>query len=68
MLEKLKALLTSVRFYIVTLSGIVFYLKGGEADGFTWALILESVQLWMAAIVALGTFDSISSKFGSAKK
>jgi len=63
--SKIKALLTSVRFYIVTLGAVATYLSGGEADGYTWALVLESVQIWLAAVVAIGTLDSIASKFGA---
>ena len=54
MSTKIKALLGSVRFWIVTLTAIISVLSGTP--------VLETFQVWAAAVTAIGTLDSIATK------
>lgn len=56
MANKIIALLGSVRFWIVTLTAVISVLQGMP--------VLETVQVWAAAVVAIGSLDSVASKFG----
>ena len=60
MIEKVLALLTSVRFWVIILSAIVAVLNGNP--------LLDTIQVALAAIVALGTIDSAAVKFSSKKE
>jgi len=63
-MKKIKAILGSIRFWLLTLA------MGGEVANLTLAgtLTLDSgfvvVQTWLLAVVALGTLDSVATKFG----
>ena len=68
MLDKIKDLLGSIRFYIVTLGFITAFLTAIEVEGFTMALLLENIRNWLLAVAAVGTADSIASKIGGDTK
>lgn len=55
MLEKIKQILGSVRFWIVTMAAITGILEGQE--------VLQVIQVWLAAVAAIGTLDSVALKF-----
>lgn len=55
MANKVIVLLGSVRFWILTLTAIVAVLDGQE--------LLTVIQVWLAAVAAVGTLDSIATKF-----
>lgn len=59
MVDKIKALLTSVRFWIITLTTIVMVLEGKP--------FMDALQLWSAAVVGLGTLDGVASRFAGTK-
>lgn len=59
MINKIKDLLTSVRFWIVTLTAIVSVLQGMP--------VLEVFQAWAAVIVGIGTLDGAASRFAGTK-
>ena len=59
MIEKIKAILGSVRFWIVTLTAVVAILNGQP--------VLEVVQVWLGAIATLGTLDSVAKNFAGTK-
>lgn len=62
MLEKIKALLGSIRFYIVTLAAVSAVLTA-VADGvFSSAVLFETLRNWLAAVVAIGSLDSVATK------
>ena len=65
MLDKLKELLNSVRFWQVTL-GTFFVLAGHYLPGleFLW----NTLAGWMAAVAAIGTLDSVAIKLSSKKE
>jgi len=59
MAEKVFALLGSVRFWIVTLTAVISVLQGTP--------LLETVQMWAAAVVAIGSLDSVASRFAGSR-
>lgn len=54
MTNKVKALLGSLRFWLVTITAIVSILNGSP--------VLETFQVWAAAVTAIGTLDSVAKK------
>lgn len=54
MTEKIKGILGSVRFWIVTLAAVTGVLEGQD--------FLNVVQVWLAAVAAIGTLDSVATK------
>lgn len=59
MLQKVLGILGSVRFWILTLTAILALLNGQP--------VIETIQVWLGAVAALGTFDSIASRFAGTK-
>lgn len=68
LLTKIKSLLGSLRFWIVTLTYIVAILSAIAAGGLTLEVFFKITQIWLGAVVGIGTLDSISEKLGAAKK
>ena len=66
MLDKVKELLGSIRFWVVTFGWASEYLAQVTADGFDLPVLFTRVSVWLASVAAIGTFDSIAVKFGSA--
>jgi len=63
MKDKVKALLGSIRFWIVTLTAIVAVLEGwGDM-----ATVLDVVKLWLLAVAGIGTADSIAKNLSGTK-
>lgn len=60
MLQKLLPILGSVRFWIIVLTAVLAILNGQP--------VIETIQVALAAVVALGTFDSIASRAAGTKK
>lgn len=64
-MTKIKELFGSIRFWLVTLTAIVAILHGYVDTGlFIITDILTVVEVWLGAVVGIGTFDSIATKFG----
>ena len=64
---KLRNLLGSLRFWIVTGVAVVAVLESSEANNaLVLGDLLEVVKVWLAAVVTIGTLDSVASKFGVA--
>lgn len=64
-MTKVKELFGSIRFWLVTLTAVVAVLQGYvDANVFVIADILVVVQVWLGAVVGIGTLDSIATKFG----
>ena len=57
--DKIKGILGSVRFWIVTLTAIVGVLNGQD--------VVTVIQVWLAAVAGLGTLDSVATRIGGAK-
>lgn len=65
MQTKLRNLLGSLRFWIVTVVAILAVLQSAEANGaFVLIDVLETAQVWLIAVVGIGTLDSVATKFG----
>ncbi len=54
MVTKITAILGSVRFWIIVLTAVLGVLNG--------APVIETIQIALAAIVGLGTLDSVAIK------
>jgi len=63
---KVKEILGSIRFWIMTLTAIVALLEAWAGDVLDLSFMFKTIEIWLGAIVALGTFDSVASKFGTA--
>ena len=59
MANKIFVLLGSVRFWIVTLTAVISVLSGTP--------LLETLQVWAAAVTAIGTLDSVAGRFAGTK-
>ncbi len=60
MIEKIKALVGSVRFWIVVLTAILAVLNGQP--------VIETVQVALIAVVGIGSVDSFALKLSSKKE
>ncbi len=61
--EKLKGILGSLRFWLVTLTAalaIAEIVWGGTE-------VVRVLQAWLAAVVGIGTLDSVATKIGGNK-
>lgn len=65
MLNKIKALLGSVRFWLLTVAMLGEVANIALTGEPSFDAIFMVIQVWIGAVVALGTFDSVSEKFGS---
>lgn len=71
MKEKIKILFSSIRFWIITLTMIIAILEEYSSvigGGIALADLFGIIQVWLIAVVGIGTLDSIATKFGTAKK
>lgn len=59
MMTKLMELLGSLRFWQVTLVAVLAVLDGQS--------VIPVMQVWLGAVAAIGTFDSIASRFAGTK-
>jgi len=67
MLQKIKNILGSIRFWIATLTASLAILEAISVGTITIQYVFEVAQIWLAAVVAIGTLDSVAVKFGEAK-
>jgi hypothetical protein len=67
-MEKIKAILGSIRFWILTLTGVVVILEAWAASTLDLVFVFKTIEVWLAAIATLGTLDSVAVKFGAAFK
>lgn len=68
MLSKIKLLVSSLRFWIIITTAVLAVLQEVAGDGLTIAELLGIGQVAFAAIVALGTFDSVATRLSAGKK
>ncbi len=54
MIQKIVNILGSVRFWIVTLTAALGILNGSP--------VVETIQMWLAAVATIGTLDSVAVK------
>jgi len=65
---KLKALSGSIRFWILTMTAVLVILEQLSVGLLDIAIVFRTVEVWLGAVVALGTVDSLATKFGAALK
>ena len=65
MQNKIKAITGSIRFWIITLTGVIAILESiVMTGGFDITVTLDIIKLWLVAVAGLGTLDSVASKIG----
>lgn len=62
MIEKIKNLLGSIRFYMATFAWLADYLAKVSADGFDLVVLFQQIALWIGTVLAIGTADAIITK------
>lgn len=65
--DKVLEILGSVRFWILTLTAALALLEASATGGLTPVYAINTVQVWLAAVVGVGTLDSVASKFAGKK-
>lgn len=68
MFSKIKELIGSLRFWIVTLTAVLAVLQqvaGGTVDIVS---VIDILQTWLGVVVGIGTLDSVALKLGAAFK
>jgi hypothetical protein len=68
MIDKIKVILGSVRFYIATFAWLSDYLAKIAVDGFDLVVLFNQLALWLGTVAAIGTADSIAQNLSSKKK
>jgi len=63
MIEKLKAIFNSVRFWGFALSEIGLFVREGALNGFTWEIVLLLVSAIFLTAASVGTLDKWFSNF-----
>lgn len=61
MIEKIKKLIGSIRFWIALLGAVAAYLALVEVNGFVLSDLFNVITGFLAAVVAIGTIDKFSS-------
>lgn len=61
MIEKVKFLLTSLRFWQITLAAITAELTLAQAHGFQVTDLLGVITTWLGSIALVGTIDKFSN-------
>ena len=64
--SNLGALFSSLRFWIATLALISSILEAYANGTFTLAYAYNDIQIWLGVVLAIGSFDSVATKFGDA--
>lgn len=67
MVQKIKAILGSIRFWILTLTGVVAVLSSITDGTASLQVVFDIIEKWLIAVVGLGTLDSVATKYGEAK-
>lgn len=61
-MEKIKKLVGSIRFWIVTLTFITSILQAIASGSFDINFLFEAVKIYLIAVAGIGTLDSIAEK------
>lgn len=62
---KIKELTGSLRFWILTLGAVIAILEETAVGTLGMPFVFKTIEVWLGAVVALGTLDSVATKFGS---
>ena len=64
MVQKIKALLGSLRFWVVTLGWAAAFFALIETQGFSWQLLFDQVRNWFLTVAGIGTVDRLAETLG----
>ena len=64
MLIKIKELLGSIRFWAITATAVTAVLNSLVEGTFGASFMFHVIEIWLGAITAVGTFDSVATKLG----
>lgn len=67
MLDKIKVIVGSIRFWIATFAWASDYLATVAANGFSLETLLVQIAYWLGTVVGIGTLDSVTKKYSKAK-
>jgi TM2 domain-containing membrane protein YozV len=62
MLSKIKEILGSIRFYMITFGSASAYMAYVELNGFSWSSLLNAVAIWLGVVAGVGTIDKATTK------
>jgi len=60
MINKIKAILFSIRFWIITLTAVTGFLTLVQAHGFQMIDFLGVITAWLGTVAGVGTIDKFS--------
>ena len=66
LIEKIKVLFGSIRFWIVSLIAGATLLQIYSTSGIDFMVMTDVVKVWLGVVVGIGTLDSVFVKLGEA--
>lgn len=60
MKDKILNLVSSVRFWMITLAAASVYVGTVQANGFDLKALLDSIATWLGIVAGVGTVDKIA--------
>jgi len=67
MIEKIKGIFGSIRFWILTLTAVIAILVSAQNSGLNLVEVLKIAEGWLVAVAALGTADSVAKNLAGTK-
>jgi hypothetical protein len=61
MIDKIKKLVGSIRFWIITFTAISAYLAIVERSGFSWGSLFDTLAVYLGAVAGVGTIDKLTA-------
>lgn len=68
MIEKVGKILSSVRFWIVTLAAASVYVGVVQQNGFDLKALLDALGIWLGTVAGIGTLDSVAQNISGTKQ
>jgi len=62
MLEKIKGIVGSIRFWVVTFGWLAAYLGVVAQKGFDLGDLFTQIGIWLGSVAALGTLDAVAER------
>lgn len=60
MIDKVKKLVGSIRFWIITFTAVSAYLAIVERSGFSWASLFDTLAVYLGTVAGIGTIDKLA--------
>jgi len=60
MIDKIKKLVGSIRFWIITLTAVSAYLSIVERSGFSWGALFDTLAVYLGTVAGVGTIDKLA--------